>query len=87
MDATADELETWDASAAEVRAAGDVDDLPLLVVASGGTADQYNLDLMSLSSEARLAELNVGHTDMLLRPDQAELVVETLRAFLSDAGL
>lgn len=85
LDASADELETWDASADEVRAAGDFGDLPLLVVAGAGSEEQrrYQLDLLNLSTSSEFVALNVGHLEMLIQPDQAALVIDEISRFLS----
>lgn len=84
LDATADELEAWDASAAEVRAAGDFGDLPLLVVSSVGSPDQDALqrDLTRLSSNSQFVELNASHMGMLMDRDQASAVSGQIERFV-----
>ena len=88
-DATADELEAWPISAQQVRAAGDLGGLPLLVIAAYGDDRQYELqrDLARLSSASRYVELDVWHTSMLFNPEHAALVAHHMRRFLSEAGV
>jgi len=85
LDASADELETWDATAAEVRAAGDFGNVPLLVIGEASDNDEqrrYQLDLARLSSANEFVALNVGHLDMLIQRDQAQLVTDEIGPFL-----
>jgi pimeloyl-ACP methyl ester carboxylesterase len=85
LDASADELETRNASAAEVRAAGDFGELPVLIVAGAESDEQrrYQLDLVKLSSASQFVDLNVGHLQMLTEPDQAALVTDQISRFLA----
>jgi pimeloyl-ACP methyl ester carboxylesterase len=87
LDASADELETWNASAAEVRAAGDFGDLPVLIVAGAEGEYQrgFQLDLVKLSTGSQLVDLNVGHIQMLIERDQAALVTDQITRFLAGA--
>jgi len=88
LDATADELEAWPISAQQVRAAGDMGDLPLLVIAAYGSEQQYALqrDLATLSTAGEYAALEMWHTSFLFNPDHAALVAAEIRRFLADAG-
>ena len=85
LDASADELEAWTASADQVRAAGDFADLPLLIVAGNAPQVQrgYQLDLRSLSTRSEFVALDVGHIEMLVTPQQAALVTDEIRRFLA----
>lgn len=85
LDASSDELDTWNASAAQVRTAGTFGDLRLLVVAAYESEDQrrYQLDLVNLSSAGEFVALNVGHLQMLTEPDQAALVTDEMTQFLA----
>lgn len=87
MDATADELEAWPISAAQLHAAGDLGDLPLLVVSAYGTDYHYELqrDLATLSSAGEYVALDVWHVSMLVERDHAALAAAQIRRFL--AGL
>lgn len=84
MDATADELESWNTSAAQVRSAGDLGDLALLVVSSPGSSASVDLqrDLARLSSKSRFVELNVSHMGMLMDTDQAAVTAAEIERFL-----
>jgi pimeloyl-ACP methyl ester carboxylesterase len=86
LDATADELEAWPTSARDLRRAGDLGGLPLLVVSAYGTEAQIEdqRDLTRLSSNARYVELPVWHTSMLVEREHAELVAAEIREFLGD---
>jgi pimeloyl-ACP methyl ester carboxylesterase len=86
MDATADEMEAWDASTAQARAAGGYGDVPLLVLT--GSADgeflEQQRDLLELSDRSRHVELEgVGHISMLTDEEQSQLVIAELRRFLA----
>lgn len=85
LDTSAEELEAWPTSAAQVRAVGsDFGDLPLLVVTGGGSS-ALQRDLVGLSSAGRLVEINADHMGMLVSRAQSELVVRVIEEFL--AGL
>jgi pimeloyl-ACP methyl ester carboxylesterase len=85
LDATADELEAWPISAAQLREWGGHGSLPLLVVAAYGSDQQYDLqrDLARLSSNSRYVELDVWHTSLLFDRDHAALVAAEIRDFLA----
>lgn len=86
LDASADELEAWDLSVAQARAAADFGALPLLVVAAAGTDGQfdYQRDLLRLSTRAEFADLrHLGHVPMLTDQDQAAELAGHIRGFLS----
>jgi pimeloyl-ACP methyl ester carboxylesterase len=88
MDASADELDVWDVSAQEVRDAGDLGSLPLLVVTTTGAAAnqlEWQRQVAALSTSSQFVVLDVGHTQMLTEPQQAQLVVAQVRDFLSAA--
>lgn len=72
LDTTAEELEAWPVSAAQIR---DVSfgDLPLLVVSvsGGGSHEQLQRDLLGLSTRSRFVALDADHVGMLLDHDQA----------------
>jgi pimeloyl-ACP methyl ester carboxylesterase len=86
LDATADELEAWAISAADLRAAGALGDMPLLVVVAHGSEEHYDLqrDLARLSSASRYVELDVWHVSMLVQQDHAALVADEMRRFLAE---
>jgi hypothetical protein len=77
-------MEAWDASAAEVRAAGDFGDMPLLVVSSAGTPDELDVqrDIASLSSRSRFVVLNTSHMAMLMDERAAADAAHEIREFL-----
>lgn len=85
LDATADELEAWPISAGQLAEAGDLGDLPTLIVAALGSAAHYELqrDLGRLSHNSDYVELDVWHTSMLFDASHAALVADELRRFLS----
>jgi pimeloyl-ACP methyl ester carboxylesterase len=85
-DASADELDVWNISAEQTRLAGTLGAMPLLVITTtGATAQQldWQHDVERLSSNNEFVVLNVGHTQMLTEPDQAQQVVAEIRGFLS----
>ncbi len=86
MDATADEMDAWDVSTAQVRQAGSFDDVPLLVLTrpADGRFLELQRDLLSLSSRSSHVELaGVGHISMLTDEAQSRLVIAALRDFLA----
>jgi pimeloyl-ACP methyl ester carboxylesterase len=88
QDGSADELDVWDVSAAQARAAGNFGDMPLLVVTTTGASELqlgWQRQVATLSSDSTFVVLNVGHTQMLTDPDQAEQVTTEIRRFLADA--
>lgn len=84
-DATADEMDAWDASVAQVQAAGDFGSLPLLVVSVPGPSEHLDLqrDLASLSSDSRFVVLDTSHMAMLMDETQASATAQEIRRFLS----
>jgi hypothetical protein len=87
LDATADELEAWPISAQQLRDAGDLGGLPLLVIAAYGSDGHYALqrDLATMSTAGEYVALEIWHTSMLFTPDHAVLVSAEIRRFLSAA--
>ena len=85
LDATAEEMEAWDASVAEVQAAGDFGEMPLLVVSSAGTPDELNVqrDIATLSSRSRFVALDTSHMAMLMEQAAAAETAAQIRAFLT----
>jgi pimeloyl-ACP methyl ester carboxylesterase len=83
-DATADELDAWHISAAQLQAAGDLGDLPLLVIAAIGGDEHTTLqrDLARLSTQSTYRPLEIWHTSMLFNPDHARIVADEIRRFL-----
>ncbi len=84
-DATADELETWTASAAQAKQAGDFRDLPLLVMATtsaGGGELALQHDLTAISTRSHFALVDGYHMGMLLDRGQAAEVSAELQGFL-----
>jgi len=86
LDASADELEAWDASVAQARGAGDFGDLPLLVAAAYGSDGQFEhqRDIARLSTRSELADLrHLGHVQMLTDERQAAELGGHIRRFLA----
>lgn len=86
QDGSADELDVWDVSAAQARTAGTFGDMPLLVVTTTGANEsqlEWQHDVANISSASRFVVLNVGHTQMLTEPAQAEQVIAQIRDFLT----
>ena len=85
LDTSAEELEAWPISAAQVRAVGsDFGDLPLLIVGGVGSPSHLDLqrDLTRLSSNSQFVEINADHMGMLVSRGQSELVVQQLEQFV-----
>ena len=85
LDTSAEELEAWHTSAAQVRKASRlITDVPLLVVGCQGPGRHAELqrDLAGLSSRSRFVELPVDHMGMLINRDQARLVVAEIKSWL-----
>ena len=83
LDATAEELEAWHASAAHVRAA-DLEGLPLLVV-SGYAGEEHlaqQRDMLNLSSNSQFAQIQAEHMSMLVQEGPAQLTIEQIEGFL-----
>jgi pimeloyl-ACP methyl ester carboxylesterase len=88
QDASADELDVWDLSAEQTRMAGTLGNMPLLVVTTTGASEpqlEWQHDVERLSSNSDFVILNVGHTQMLTEPDQAQQIVAHIRSFLSES--
>ncbi|MEX2547428.1 MAG: alpha/beta hydrolase [Chloroflexota bacterium] len=86
LDTSAEELEAWPTSAAQVRAVGSYfGDLPLLVVSGVGSAAHIDLqrDLTRLSSARQFIQINADHIGMLVSRTQSELVVQAIEDFLA----
>ena len=85
LDTSAEELEAWPTSAAQVRAIGsNFGDLPLLVVSGVGSPTQIDTqrDLARLSSNSRFVEIDADHMGMLASRGQSELLLEHLEQFI-----
>lgn len=85
LDATAEELDAFDASAEQVRQAGAFGDIPLLVVSAAGSGEHLALqrDQTRLSSRSEFVQLDhVYHVSMLLHREHAADVVSEMRRFL-----
>jgi pimeloyl-ACP methyl ester carboxylesterase len=86
QDGSADELDVWDVSAAQARAVGSFNGMPLLVVTTTGASEPqlgWQRQVATLSSDSSFTMLAVGHTQMLTEPDQAEQVIAQIRDFLA----
>lgn len=83
-DATADEMDAWDASVSEVLAAGGYGDLPLLVVSTPGTPDEVapERDLTNLSSNSTFLVMNTSHMAMLMDETTAAETARLIRDFV-----
>lgn len=84
LDGTADELEAWDASAAEVDAIGDLGDLPLLVASGPGPPEHLALqrDLLNLSTKSQFVVFNTSHMAMLMDRGQAAITAAEIERFV-----
>lgn len=85
LDASAEELEEFDASAEQAREAGSFGDVPLLVISAAGSPEHHALqrDLTRLSSRSEYVQLDhVGHVSMLTERDQAADVAAEMLRFL-----
>jgi pimeloyl-ACP methyl ester carboxylesterase len=86
MDATAEEMEAWNESTSQARAAGGYGDVPLLILtgSANGAFLQLQSDLLELSDRSRHVELEgVSHISMLTDEEQSQLVIAELRRFLA----
>lgn len=86
LDTSAEELEAWPVSAAQVRATGSAfGDLPLLVVSGAGSPAHLDLqrDLARLSTAGRFVEISADHMGMLVSQPQSELVVRAIEDFVA----
>lgn len=83
-DATADEMDAWDASVAQVNAAGEFGDLPLLVVSTPGSAESVaqQRDIAGLSTNSRFSMSSAGHMAMLLERGPAAATAAEIERFL-----
>jgi pimeloyl-ACP methyl ester carboxylesterase len=83
-DATADEMDEWDATVNQVLAAGDFGDVPLLVVSTPGTPDEISRarELAELSSNSRFLVMNTTHMAMLMDESAATETAREIRIFL-----
>jgi pimeloyl-ACP methyl ester carboxylesterase len=83
LDATAEELEAWDTSAAQVHAA-DLEGLPILVVSGDGGPEHLALqrDMLNLSMRSRFTQIPATHMAMLVDEGPAQLVIEQIEEFV-----
>jgi pimeloyl-ACP methyl ester carboxylesterase len=84
-DATADEMDEWDASVSEVLQAGSFGDVPLLVVSTPGTPDEVELErrLTELSSNSQFLVMNTSHMAMLMDEAAAGETARAIREFVT----
>ena len=85
LDTSAEEIEAWPTSAAQVRDVGSgFGDLPLLIVSGVGSASELALqrDLIRLSSNSEFVEINADHMGMLASREQSELLLPHLEQFI-----
>jgi pimeloyl-ACP methyl ester carboxylesterase len=85
LDTSAEELEAWHTSAAQVKAVPDLGDMPVLVIAAAGPEEHIQLqrDLTRLSTRSQFEQVNANHMGMLVSPAQADLVIEAIERFLA----
>jgi pimeloyl-ACP methyl ester carboxylesterase len=85
LDTTAEELEAWPASAAQVLEFDRFADLPLLVVAGAGPAARLELqkDLVNVSDNGRFMQVDSDHVGMLLNEADAEELVQAIDQFIA----
>jgi len=85
-DATADEMDAWDATAAQVNAAGHFGSLPLLVVSVPGPPEHLALqrEIATISTESQLVVLDTSHMAMLLERGPATSTAALIRAFVTE---
>lgn len=84
-DATADEMDAWDASVNEVMQAGSFRDTPLLVISTSGTPDEVDLErqLTHLSSNSQFIVMNTSHMAMLMDEAAAGETAGAIREFMA----
>ena len=84
-DATADEMDAWDATAAQVNAAGHFGSLPLLVVSVPGPPEHLALqrEIATISTESQLVVLDTSHMAMLLERGPATSTATLIREFVA----
>lgn len=89
LDTTAEELEFWYDSANQVRQFPDFGDLPLLVVAdwSSGLHLDLQRDLLELSTSSRFVQLEAEHMGMLLREQEAQMLIPVIDEFIRSLSL
>jgi pimeloyl-ACP methyl ester carboxylesterase len=77
LDASAEELEEWDASAQQVQEFPSFGDLPVLVVSTSrsGVHFEQQQDLLEISTASRLLHIDADHMGMLLSQPNAEQIV------------
>ena len=85
LDTTAEELEAWPASAAQVLEFGHFGDLPVLVVAGAGPVARLELqeDLVNVSDNSRFMRVDADHVGMLLDESHAQQLVEAIDQFIA----
>jgi len=85
LDTTAEELEAWPASVADIRDLT-FGDLPVLVVSARGSAAHLDLqrDMLGVSGSSDYVELDVDHVGMLLVEDQARLSSDAIEGWLGE---
>jgi pimeloyl-ACP methyl ester carboxylesterase len=83
-DATADEMDKWDATVSQVVAAGGLGDVPLLVVTTPGSPDEIDRarELAGLSSTSTFLVMNTSHMAMLMDKSAAMETAREIRDFL-----
>jgi pimeloyl-ACP methyl ester carboxylesterase len=83
-DATADEMDRWDATVGQVLAAGDFGDVPLLVVSTPGTPEEIRRarELSELSTNSRFLVMNTSHMAMLMDRSAAAETAREIGDFL-----
>jgi pimeloyl-ACP methyl ester carboxylesterase len=83
LDTTAEELEAWHVSAAQVRAA-DLEGLRILVVSGDGGAEHLaqQRDMLNLSAHSEFAQIPASHMALLVQEGPAELVIEQIDGFV-----
>jgi pimeloyl-ACP methyl ester carboxylesterase len=86
LDTTAEELEAWHTSAAQVRAASlNLHGIPLLVVAGLGSENHLaqQRDIASISKRSTYVEIGSDHMGMLVQEWQTPPVLEAIEEFLA----
>jgi pimeloyl-ACP methyl ester carboxylesterase len=89
LDATAEELEAWDASTRQAREAGTFDELPLLIVRSPASQEHLALqrDMLGLSTQSEFVQLEgVSHIGMLTNRGESEILLAALRPWLDEVA-
>lgn len=87
LDTTAEELEAWPSSAAQVLEYAHFGELPVLVVAGAGPPARLELqqDLVNVSDNSRFMQVNADHVGMLHNETDAAQLVDAIDQFIESS--